>query len=79
MFAGVPLRVRAIRITVAMLATVHPEHDEKARRTAIEFQSIESAHLYNNFPWPCRSALNLPYSLRYLAFSLSSLMPSPAL
>jgi hypothetical protein len=33
-----------------MLATVHPEHDKKARRTAIEFQSIESAPPLQQLP-----------------------------
>jgi len=37
------------------------------------------AYLYISSCWPCRSALNSPYSLRYLAFRLPSRMPYPAL
>jgi hypothetical protein len=40
---------------------------------------MAGACLYNNSCWPCRSALNSPYSSRYLAFRLPSRMPSPAL
>jgi hypothetical protein len=37
------------------------------------------ACLYNKSCRPCRSALNSPCSLGYLAFGLPSRMPSPAL
>jgi hypothetical protein len=36
------------------------------------------SYLYNNTIWPCRSALNWPYSSQYLAFRLPSRNHSPA-
>jgi hypothetical protein len=40
---------------------------KKHEEQRLSSRASSRPHLYNNFPWPCRSALNLPYSLRYLA------------
>ena len=77
--ATCPPCVRAIRVDAGHAGLGSLSTQDKCDEQRVRSEASSQTFLYNNSCCPCRSVLNSPYSLGYLAFKLPSRMSSPAL